>query len=143
MNAAQAIDDLVDEFSFLDAWEDRYRHVIDIGRGLDGVRDEERNEANRVQGCVSRVWLVTDILDGDPVRLSFRGDSDAHIVKGLVGVIARLFSDRTPEDILAVDAREVFNRLGLSEHLSQQRSNGLNSLIARVRADAEAAHGKP
>ena len=130
------IEDIVDEFDLLGDWEERYRYLIDMGKAIDGLPDAEKTDASKVKGCVSQVWLVTD-RQGD--RLVFRADSDAHIVRGLAALLLRLYSGRTREDILSVDAREVLHRIGLSEHLSPQRSNGLNSMIGRIRAAAEAA----
>jgi len=132
----QELEDLADEFDVLDDWEDRYRYVIDLGRDLAPLTDAERNDANKVRGCASQVWLVTEPqADGSVI---FRGDSDAHIVRGLIAVLLRLFSAKRPEDILAFDVKAAFDRLGLSGHLSAQRSNGLASMAARIRRDAEA-----
>ena len=127
------IDELVDEFDFLDDWEQRYRYLIDMGKALPDMPETERTDANKVKGCVSQVWLVTG-KDGD--TLTFRADSDAHIVRGLAALLVRLYSGRTGEEILSVDARDVLARIGLSEHLSPQRSNGLASMIGRIRGEA-------
>ncbi len=134
MTHAPHIQDLVDDFAFLDDWEDRYVHVIELGKALPPLDPAERNEVTKVKGCVSQVWLVK--LQNDNGTLSYRGDSDAHIVKGLVAVTLALFSDQTPEDILAIDAKSVFSDLGLAEHLSMQRSNGLAAMVARIQSDA-------
>jgi len=131
------IEDLVEEFDFLDDWEERYRYLIDMGKALAPLAEEERNELTRVKGCVSRVWLVSE--PGEAGRLGFRADSDAHIVRGLAALLMRIYSNRTPEEIRAVDAREVLARIGLAEHLTPQRSNGLASMIGRIRMAAEAA----
>lgn len=135
------LEDLVGEFELLGTsasdWEERYRHVIDLGRELAPLGDAERSEANRVRGCASQVWLVTE-PDADG-RLNFRGDSDAHIVRGLIAVLLRLYSGRLPKDILAFDAKAGFARLGFSSALSSQRSNGLAAMVERIRRDAEAA----
>ena len=132
----QDLENLAEEFDLLVDWEERYRYVIDLGRELAPLTDAERNDANKVRGCASQVWLVTEPQpDGSVV---FRGDSDAHIVRGLIAVLFRLFSGRRPDDILAFDVRAAFDRLGLSGHLSAQRSNGLASMAARIRRDAEA-----
>ena len=131
-----ALQDLVDDFAFLDDWEDRYMHVIDLGRELEPLAESERNDANRVRGCASQVWLVSE-REGD--RLRFRGDSDAHIVRGLVAVTLTALSDRTPQDILRTDMEELFQKLGLAEHLSAQRANGLKAMVGRIRREAEAA----
>jgi len=125
------------EFEVLGDWEERYRYVIDLGKDLTPLSDAERSEANKVRGCASQVWLVTEPqADG---TLKFRGDSDAHIVRGLIAIVLRLFSGRRPAAILAFDAPAAFEALGLKGALSQQRSNGLASMVARIRADAERA----
>ncbi|MCR9127946.1 MAG: SufE family protein [Alphaproteobacteria bacterium] len=129
------IDELVDEFDFLGDWEERYRYLIELGQGLAPLPDHERTDATKVKGCVSQVWVVLDDHDG---KIILRGDSDAHIVKGLVALMARLYSNRTPAEALTIDPKDVLSRIGLSEHLSPQRSNGLASMIGRVRAEAEA-----
>src|ERR1700759_4936323 len=125
------------EFEVLGDWEERYRYVIDLGKDLSPLTDAERSEANKVRGCASQVWLVSEPqADG---TLQFRGDSDAHIVRGLIAIVLRLFSGRQPAEILAFDAPAAFETLGLKGALSQQRSNGLASMVARIRADAERA----
>ena len=139
MTPHPALDALIDDFAFLDSWEDRYMHVIDLGRELEPLENSERTEANKVQGCASQVWLVSE-RDGDTLR--FRGDSDAHIVRGLVAVVLAALSGRTRADILATDMEAVMARLGLSEHLSSQRANGLRSMVARIRAEAAASVAK-
>ena len=131
-----ALADLVEEFDLLGDWEERYRYVIELGRDLAPLSDAERSDANTVRGCASQVWLVTEPqADG---AVTFRGDSDAHIVRGLIAVLLRLFSGKQAKDILASDAKAAFDKLGLSGHLSAQRSNGLASMVGRVRRDAEA-----
>jgi cysteine desulfuration protein SufE len=137
MTAPAPFEELKDEFDLLGDWEQRYRHVIDLGRGLDPLVDAERTDANKVRGCASQVWLVRAL--GPDGRLRFRGDSDAHIVRGLIAILFRLFSGRTPDEILKVDARAAFDRLGLIGALSAQRSNGLFAMVERIRRDAEAA----
>ncbi|HSV04054.1 MAG TPA: SufE family protein [Phenylobacterium sp.] len=133
----QELDALAEEFDVLGDWEQRYRYVIDLGRELAPLTDAERSDANKVRGCASQVWLVTEPhSDG---TLAFRGDSDAHIVRGLIAILLRLFSGRRPRDILGFDAKAGLDRLGLSGALSAQRSNGLASMVARIRRDAEAA----
>ncbi|WP_417477415.1 SufE family protein [Maricaulis sp.] len=129
------IEELVEEFDLLDDWEQRYRYLIDMGKALPPLPDEQRTETSRVQGCVSQVWLIVEPADDN--SLVFHADSDAHIVRGLAALLLRLYSGRSREDILSVDAREVLARIGLSEHLSPQRSNGLASMIGRIRAAAE------
>lgn len=133
---AQEIDALVDEFELLDDWEERYRYLIDLGKALPELPETDRTDANKVKGCVSQVWLVTGLEDG---RYRLQGDSDAHIVKGLVALLTRLYDQRTPTQIREIDARAVLDRIGLSEHLSPQRSNGLVSMVARIRSEAESA----
>jgi len=134
------IDEIGETFAFLDDWEERYRYLIDLGRGLSDYPEAERDEAHAVRGCVSRVWLTTRHEAGPagPV-LRFTGDSDAHIVRGLVAVVIALFSGHTAQEILDIDAEAVFRRLGLREHLTPQRSNGLTSMVARIRQEASAA----
>lgn len=129
-----ALAELADEFELLGDWEERYRHVIDLGRELQPLSAEERTDANKVRGCASQVWLVTEPQEH---RLEFRGDSDAHIVRGLIAILLRLYSGRSPEQILSFDAKGALAELGLSSALSTQRSNGLNAMLARIKADAE------
>ncbi len=136
---AQELDDLASEFDLMDDWEDRYRYVIDLGRELAPLSDDERSDANKVRGCASQVWLVRQ--DGPDGTLAYRGDSDAHIVRGLVAIVVRLYSGRGPDEILAFDAKAAFDRLGLAGALSTQRSNGLFSMIERIRRDAASAKG--
>jgi cysteine desulfuration protein SufE len=126
--------ELADEFEMLGDWEERYRHVIDMGRALPPLTDEERSESNKVRGCASQVWLISA---GEAARLWFRGDSDAHIVRGLIAILLRLYSGRSAADILAFDAQAALGRLGLTEALSRQRSNGLASMVERIRRDAQ------
>jgi cysteine desulfuration protein SufE len=129
--------DLSAEFEVLGDWEERYRYVIDLGKDLSPLTDAERSDANKVRGCASQVWLVREPqADG---TLKFLGDSDAHIVRGLIAIVLRLFSGRKPAEILAFDAPAAFEALGLKGALSQQRSNGLASMVARIRSDAERA----
>ena len=135
--AAAALDDLVEEFALLDDWEDRYRYIIDLGRQLEPLSENEHSEANKVRGCASQVWLVTE--PGAEGRLHFRGDSDAHIVRGLIAILLKLYSDRSPQEILEVDSNGAYERLGLSGALTAQRSNGLFSMVERIRRDAAAA----
>ncbi len=133
------IDSIRDDFAFLDDWEDRYRYLIDLGRDLPAFPEQDRTDANKVQGCVSQVWIVTSRESGaDPV-MRFRGDSDAHIVRGLVAIMLALFSGKRASEIAATDAEAVLREFGLDEHLTPQRANGLRSMIARIKRDAEAA----
>ncbi|MBI5262533.1 MAG: SufE family protein [Bradyrhizobium sp.] len=131
------IDDIRDNFAVLDEWDDRYRYVIELGRTLEPMPEAEHSAKNKVQGCVSQVWLSkrTDREDGKPV-LRYLGDSDAHIVRGLVAILLTLYSGRTPQEILSTDALAVFDEFGFREHLTPQRSNGLRSMVERIRSDA-------
>jgi cysteine desulfuration protein SufE len=130
----KALSRLEEDMEALGDWEERYRYLIELGRTLEPLPEAERSEANRVKGCSSQVWLVSRRREDG--RLLFRGDSDAHIVRGLVAVLVDLYSDREPEEILAFDAEAGFARLGLSGALSRQRSNGLASMVQRIRRDA-------
>jgi cysteine desulfuration protein SufE len=139
-NAATAkIDAIVSDFEFLEDWDDRYRYLIELGSALEPLDDALKTQATKVQGCASQVWLVSQAGEGaDPV-LHFRGDSDAHIVRGLIAVTLAIFSDRRASEILAADEAEYFGKLRLSEHITPQRSNGLRSMVQRIRRDAKAA----
>ena len=135
------IDDIVDNFTLLDEWDDRYRYVIELGKALPPMPDSDQTDANKVQGCASQVWLVTHVQpDGanGPV-MTFVGDSDAHIVRGLVAILIALYSGMPARDILKTDALELFDRIGLRENLTPQRSNGLRSMVERIRTEASAA----
>src|SRR5678815_225963 len=141
MRVTMTIDEIRDNFALLDEWDDRYRYVIELGRTLEPMPEGEHSAANKVQGCASQVWLSRHIDragNGKP-RLNYLGDSDAHIVRGLVAILLTLYSGRTPQEILDLDAEAVFHRIGLREHLTSQRSNGLSSMVARIRSDASAA----
>jgi cysteine desulfuration protein SufE len=129
--ADEALAELETEFDLLGDWEERFRYVIDLGRGLAPLTDAERSDQNKVRGCASQVWLVSE--RGPDGRLSFRGDSDAHLVRGLIAILLRLYSGRTPAEILAIDAKAAVERLGLPGALSTQRSNGLFSMVERIR----------
>ncbi|WKA28589.1 SufE family protein [Bradyrhizobium roseum] len=134
------IDDIIDNFALLDEWDDRYRYVIELGRGMSPLPELDRTEANKVQGCASQVWLATAMgFDDDRPVLTFRGDSDAHIVRGLVAILLATVSGRQATEILATDPIALFDRLGLREHLTPQRSNGFRSMVERIRADARQA----
>ena len=136
------IETIRSDFALLDDWEDRYRYLIELGRELPPFPEALRTDANKVRGCVSQVWLASAVKRngaGAAPVLEFKGDSDAHIVRGLVAVLFALVQGRTPEEILGVDARAVFAELGLKEHLTPQRSNGFFSMVERIRADARAA----
>ena len=135
------IDDILENFALLDQWDDRYRYVIELGRTLAPLAQVEHNEANKVQGCASQVWLVTHVAPdgGAGPTLTFEGDSDAHIVRGLVAILFALYSGKSAREILAIDAPALFDRLGLRENLTPQRSNGLRSMVERIRAEAKSA----
>jgi cysteine desulfuration protein SufE len=134
------IDEVIENFSLLDEWDDRYRYVIELGRTLTPLSETQRNDANKVQGCASQVWLATTAKPNgaDGPILTFVGDSDAHIVRGLIAILFALFSGKTAREILATDALQLFDRMGLREHLTPQRSNGLRSMVDRIRSDARA-----
>jgi cysteine desulfuration protein SufE len=139
--APVSIDEISENFVLLEDWEDRYRYVIELGSALEPLSDAEHSGENKVRGCASQVWLVSRAEPGGPdgPALHFRGDSDAHIVRGLIAILLATFSGRTARDILGLDAEALFARLGLREHLTQQRSNGLASMVERIRADAKTA----
>lgn len=132
-----------DDLAFLDDWEERYRYIIDLGKTLEPLSESEHSEENKVRGCASQVWLVhrLDREGNAPPRLYYRGDSDAHIVKGLVALALALFSGKTADAILATDAQAFFAEIGLKDHLTQQRSNGLASMVETIKADARALGG--
>lgn len=136
-----SLDDIRADFALLDEWEDKYRYVIELGRTLAPITDAERSESNKVRGCASQVWLVTDRgkhADGADV-LGFRGDSDAHIVRGLIAILLAIYGERPARELLAIDAHRVLAELGLDQALTPQRSNGLKSMVERVQAVARAA----
>ena len=134
-------DEIADNFALLDEWDDRYRYVIELGRTLPPLPDVLRREANKVRGCASQVWLASQAhpsANGTGPVLEFQGDSDAHIVRGLIAILFAMFEGKTPEAILAIDAQAAFAELGLKEHLTPQRSNGFFSMVERIRRDARA-----
>ncbi len=133
------IDDIHEAFALLDDWEDRYRYLIELGRDLPPFPESARTAANKVEGCASQVWLDTRVTDGSDPVLSFVGDSDAHLVKGLIAVLLALYSNRTASEIRATDALAALDRLGLREHLTPQRSNGLKSMVGRIQSEAQRA----
>lgn len=136
-----AIDEIVENFALLDEWDDRYRYVIELGRSLPPLADDAHVDANKVQGCASQVWLLTHVKPNEssgPV-LTFEGDSDAHIVRGLIAILLSLYSGKSAGEILATDATALFDRIGLRENLTPQRSNGLRSMVDRIRAEAKVA----
>jgi cysteine desulfuration protein SufE len=135
------IDEITDNFSILDDWDDRYRYLIELGRELPPLSAAAHSDANKVQGCASQVWLDTTVRPNgaDGPILIFEGDSDAHIVRGLIAILLATYSGRTAKDILGLDAIKLFEGLGLKEHLTPQRSNGFRSMVERIRADARSA----
>jgi cysteine desulfuration protein SufE len=135
------LEDIIGNFSVLDDWDDRYRYLIELGRELPPLPEVAHNAANKVQGCASQVWLDTTVRPngaGGPV-LDFVGDSDAHIVRGLIAILFAMYSGKSASEILTLDAIKLFEGLGLREHLTPQRSNGFRSMVERIRADARAA----
>ena len=139
--AMTTIDEIVDNFTLLDEWDDRYRYVIELGRTLPPLADSAHIDANKVQGCASQVWLLTHVKPDGAAgpMLTFEGDSDAHIVRGLVAILFALYSGKSAREILATDALALFDSIGLRENLTPQRSNGLRSMVERVRREANAA----
>lgn len=135
----QAIVELTEEFALLPDWEERIAHVIELARTLKPLAPAERNEQTRVRGCVSQVWLVSERRAEAPGNLYFRGDSDSHLVRGEVAMLMRIFSGRTPQEILSVDPQAVFERLGLKDALTAQRSNGLFAMMRRIQDAARSA----
>ncbi|RMF09175.1 MAG: cysteine desulfuration protein SufE [Alphaproteobacteria bacterium] len=136
------LDEIYADFELLDDWEDRYRYVIELGKGLEPLPENERTPENKVQGCVSQVWLATHAGPGPDPTLTFVGDSDAHIVRGLIAILLAIYSGKKASEILTTDAVAVFDRLGLREHLTPQRSNGFASMVERIKRDARSALGE-
>ena len=136
-----AIDEIIENFAVLDDWDDRYRYVIELGRTLEPLPESARTEANKVQGCASQVWLDTSVVPNGAAgpALNFVGDSDAHIVRGLIAILFALYSGKSARDILDTDAVALFEKLALREHLTPQRSNGFRSMVERIKRDAAAA----
>ena len=138
--AQDAFEDIADTFDFLDDWEDRYRHVIDLGKAMSPLEESLRAPATKVEGCASQVWLVPEVDgSGADAVIRFRGDSDAMIVRGLIAILIALYSGLTAKEVMGVDAQAELGRLGLNDHLSSQRSNGLRAMVQRVRDLARAA----
>lgn len=136
-----SLDEIVANFELLDEWDDRYRYLIELGKSLEPLSEAAHNDANKVRGCASQVWLEAR-REGGPgpqTRLHFRGDSDAHIVRGLVALALTIFSGRPASEVLATDAFAIYERLGLAAHLTPQRSNGVRAMIDRIKGDARAA----
>ena len=134
--ATEAFEEIAETFEFLDDWEDRYRHVIDLGKAMEPLDDGLKTPTFKVEGCASQVWLVPQIEDG---VFDFKGESDAMIVRGLIAVLHALYSGVPVRDVAAIDAKAELGRLGLNDHLSAQRSNGLRAMVERIRATAAAA----
>jgi cysteine desulfuration protein SufE len=135
------LDAIRSDFALLDDWEDRYRYVIELGRALAPLPEALRTEANKVRGCASQVWLASSVRRDSPAStplLEFQGDSDAHIVRGLIAILFAMYADKTADEILRTDASALFAELGLKEHLTPQRSNGFFSMVERIRRDARA-----
>ena len=140
MSEQNSFDKISDNLAFLDDWEDRYRYLIELGGLLEPLPDSSRSTKNKVQGCVSNVWLVSETLrDGNKVKMRFRGDSDAMIVKGLVAILISFYSGRDTAWIVQNDALAMFDKLGLREHLTSQRSNGLKAMVHRMQKEARGA----
>jgi cysteine desulfuration protein SufE len=138
---ATKLDEIIENFDYLDEWEDRYRYLIELGRGLEPLDEAAYCDKNKVRGCVSQVWLETKVAreqGGSPV-LYLKGDSDAHIVRGLVALLLALYSGQTATRILGIDAQGLFGKLGLLAHLTPQRSNGVRAMVERIKNDARAA----
>lgn len=136
---ARSIDELVEDFELFEDWEDRYRYIVDLGKNLSPMPEEEKTEETKVRGCMSQVWM-TSAMDttASPAVLTLRADSDAFIVKGLIAILLELYSGRAPNEILQIDAVEALSKLGLSSHLSPNRRNGFVAMVDRIKADATA-----
>ncbi|MBO3759376.1 SufE family protein [Ciceribacter sp. L1K23] len=130
------LEEIKEDFAFLDDWEDRYRYVIELGKALPDLPEEKRTAESKVRGCASQVWLVPHAGDGADPIITYEGDSDAHIVRGLVAIVLAAYSGRHASEIVKLDALELFATLGLIEHLSAQRANGLRSMVQRIREEA-------
>ena len=135
------IAEITENFEVLDDWDDRYRYLIELGRMLDPLPESAHTDANKVRGCASQVWLETKVRPGQPPVLDFRADSDAHIVRGLVAMLLAFYSGKTAPDIIGSDALGLFKKLGLSEHLTPQRSNGVRAMVERIKGEARRAEG--
>ncbi|MGE8103249.1 SufE family protein [Allorhizobium sp. NPDC080224] len=130
------LNEMIDDFGFLDDWEDRMRYVIELGKALPDLPDSEKTAENKVQGCASQVWLSVTSSDGADPDMTFRGDSDAFIVRGLVAIVLSAYSGKKASEVVSFDALDLFKQLGLLEHLTAQRANGLRSMIQRIREEA-------
>ncbi|MBB4104885.1 SufE family protein [Allorhizobium borbori] len=134
-----SLDQIIDDFSYLEEWEDRYRYVIELGKQVPDLPDSEKTAENKVQGCASQVWLVSEKGEGPDPVMTFRGDSDAHIVRGLVAIVLTAYSGLHASEVAKTDALDLFKRIGLVEHLSAQRANGLRSMVNRIREEGAKA----
>jgi cysteine desulfuration protein SufE len=132
------LEKIISDFEFIEEWEDRYRYVIDLGDQLEPYPEELKTPETKVQGCVSQVWLTSE-LQNEENKIILTGDSDAHIVRGLMAIVFAIFSGKSPEEILKIDVQSIFKTLGLNEHISPQRSNGLNAMVKRIQSDAQLA----
>jgi len=129
--------EIIDNFEYLDDWEDRYKYIIELGNSLENFPEEYKNEKTKVSGCVSQVWISSKIITKkNEKKISFKGDSDAHIVKGLITIVLSIYSNKTPQEILNLSGEEILKKLNLDDHLSPQRSNGLFSMLERIKNDA-------
>ena len=139
MTLDTTIEEVLEDFEYLEEWEERYQEIIDLGKKLPALDDSYRTEAYRVKGCVSQVWLVPNVADTLPPTITFQADSDAHIVRGLVAILLMVYSDKTPRQILEADIEGIFTRMDLASHLSPSRSNGLRSMVKKIRSIADAS----
>ena len=128
------INELIDNFSFFESWEEKYQYVIDLGRSLETLDDCFKTETWKVQGCQSQVWLVPEFKDG---KIHFKGDSDAILVKGIIAIVLLIYNDKSPQEIKSVDVKEIFVKLGLEENLTPSRRNGMMSMVAKIREYAD------
>ncbi len=135
---ARSIDDLVEDFELFEDWEERYRYIVDLGKKLPPMPEDEKIEDNKVRGCMSQVWMTSQVDDStEPSTLSCRADSDDFLVQGLSAILLELYSGRTPQEITELDATEALTRLGLESHLSPNRRNGFVAMVGRIKAEAE------
>ena len=132
------IEEIIENFEFLDDWDDRYKYLIELGNALEPFAEANQVASNKVQGCVSQVWVTSEVGDGDNPIIHYNGTSDAHLVRGLIAVAFAIFSGKKASEIITLNEREIYDRIDLSEHITPQRSNGLNALVARMKAEAAA-----
>ena len=133
------IDEIIENFEFLDDWDDRYKYLIELGNALEPFADDSQSAQNKVQGCVSQVWVTSHPEDGEDPVIHYKGTSDAHLVRGLIAIAFAIFSGKKASEIVKLNEREVYAKIDLSDHITPQRSNGLNALVARMKSDAAAA----